>query len=81
MTDRPLSTPGRRPYGDHPGEAPILRRIIRERGQRAAWQWIADGLNRDGIRKRNGKTWTAQNVANIYHGARARGALGSTEQP
>jgi hypothetical protein len=69
MSDRPLSTPGRRPYGDKPGEAPILRRIIRERAKRATWQEIADRLNEAGHLRRNGTPWTATSVAKIHAGA------------
>jgi hypothetical protein len=73
MSDRPLSTPGRRPYGDHDGEAPILRRIIRERAKRRTWQAIADGLNLDGITKRNATEWRATDVQSIHWRAAQRG--------
>lgn len=65
MPDRDPSTPGRRPYGTHPGEAPILARMIRLRESGRTWQDIADRLNASGATKRNGKAWAASAVARI----------------
>ena len=63
--DRPLSTPGRRPYGDTAAERAVLRSIRAMRGKRQTWQQIADELNARGRLQRNGRPWTRSGVASV----------------
>lgn len=65
-SERNPSTPGRRPYGDEPGES-IPLRIIRTRRARG-WTWwaIARLLNERGYSKRNGKPWCGPSVAGVH---------------
>ena len=60
---RSPSTPGRRPYGQTAVERLIIARIVVGRAAGKTWQAIADALNADGSRQRNGKPWTASGVA------------------
>ena len=65
MTSRPLSTPGRRPYGTERGEAAVIRTILARRRRGDTWQAIADHLNAAGRLQRNGKPWSQQRVAGV----------------
>lgn len=60
---RSPSTPGRRPYGFTAAERLVIERIVLFRRSEMTWQEIADALNADGSRQRNGKPWTASGVA------------------
>lgn len=66
MTTRPLSTPGRRPYGEIIEERATLAIIAAMRSQRATWQAIADALNAAGRMRRNGTPWTQSAVAGVH---------------
>lgn len=70
MTRNP-STPGRRPYGFSAAERLIIERIVLFRRSEMTWQEIADALNADGSRQRNGKPWTASGVAGKHPQARS----------
>lgn len=67
---RSPSTPGRRPYGFSAAERLIIERIVLFRRSEMTWQEIADALNADGSRQRNGKPWTASGVAGKHPQAR-----------
>lgn len=69
--DRPLSTPGRRPYGETAEERAIIAIVAARRAERWTWQRIADALNEAGRVQRNGRPWTASNVANVGRRAAA----------
>lgn len=62
---------GPQPYGSKPGEKEVLKRIRYarrlNRGQyrRRSYQSIADELNKDGIKTRQGKRWDAALVYNV----------------
>jgi site-specific DNA recombinase len=62
---------GRKPYGDTPGERKIIERIRAMRRTRKngtpgmTLQAIADRLNSEGIKTKDGKTWTPTQVFNI----------------
>lgn len=71
MTRSP-STPGRRPYGFTATERLVIERIVLFRRSEMTWQEIADALNADGSRQRNGKPWTASGVAGKHPQARAK---------
>lgn len=62
---------GPRPFGSTPEEAEVLKRVRymrrRSRGQKKprTFQGIADQLNGEGIRTRQGKVWSAALIRNI----------------
>ena len=62
---------GPRPYGSTPEEAEVLKRVRymrrRSRGQKKprTFQSIADQLNSEGVKTRQGKEWNAALVRNI----------------
>lgn len=63
--DRPLSTPGRRPYGATAEERRVLRLGAAMRDRGCTWQQIADELTARCEVRRNGTPWTAANLAQI----------------
>jgi DNA invertase Pin-like site-specific DNA recombinase len=56
---------GRKPYGRHEGEQPILERMRELRSQRMAVDIIADTLNAEGLPSRSGKLWYGSTVNRI----------------
>jgi len=57
---------GIKPYGTKPGEAEILATIERFREDKHSWDFIAEALNRGGLKTRSGKPWLRQNVQSIW---------------
>jgi DNA invertase Pin-like site-specific DNA recombinase len=60
---------GPKPYGTRAGEGPILERIKELSSKHAGYARIANQLNAEGIKPRQGKEWHATTIANIL-GAR-----------
>lgn len=61
---------GRKPFGELPGEADVIQRILRLRrmrsdGTRLSYQKIADELNDDGVPPRKGEKWYAKTIQGI----------------
>jgi len=61
---------GRKAYGERPGEAEIVDRILQLRrkpvkGERLSFQAIADTLNADGVATRQGGAWRPSTIQNI----------------
>lgn len=60
---------GIKPYGTKPGESEILATIERFREDKHSWEFIAEALNRGGLKTRGGKLWIRQNVQSIWKNA------------
>ena len=56
---------GRKPYGEHDGEQPILARMRLLRGQGMAVDTIADTLNTESLKTRSGGLWYGATVNRI----------------
>jgi DNA invertase Pin-like site-specific DNA recombinase len=56
---------GRKPYGEHEGEQPILERMKALRASRMAVDTIAATLNREGVQTRSGGLWFGSTVNKI----------------
>lgn len=61
---------GRKAYGEHANEKPIVQRILKLRrkprgGNRLSYAGIADRLNDDGIPTRSGGEWQPSTVQNV----------------
>ena len=61
---------GRKPYGHHPAEQAVIRRIkaLRRKprgGRRLSFASIADRLNTEGLTNRAGRAWTPQRVHQV----------------
>jgi len=70
---------GRKPYGFHKEELPVIalmKRLRRERvgaGQQRSFMAVARELNRLGIPSRTGKEWRQSSVQNVLKGPIAKG--------
>ena len=62
---RPLSTPGRRPYGNTAAERRAIARMVKLRRRGQTWQQIADALTASGTLARDGKPWRQGSVQRI----------------
>jgi len=65
---------GRKAYGEKEGEAELIARVKQlhrkpRKGRRRTYQSIADALNDEGFRRRNGKPWTRQSVERLVKAA------------
>lgn len=60
---------GAKPYGTKPGEAEILAAINRFRAEEHSWDFIAESLNRAGLKTRSKRPWLRQNVQSIWQNA------------
>jgi DNA invertase Pin-like site-specific DNA recombinase len=56
---------GRKPYGDRPGEAEVIERILSLRDAGKAMDAIAETLNTEGVAPRSGSRWYASSVRNV----------------
>lgn len=56
---------GRKPYGHHDSEKPVLERMKALRDERIAFDTIAAQLNADGVKTRSGGLWFGSTIANI----------------
>lgn len=56
---------GRKPYGNRPGEAEVIVRVMALRHAGAAMDTIAETLNAEGLKPRSGAQWYASTVRNI----------------
>jgi len=58
---------GRKPYGDRPGEADALAKIMQLRSKGLSYDAIADTLNSDGVVTRYGGTWFGSTIRKIVN--------------
>lgn len=64
---------GRKPYGHYADESACLVRMLELRDdERLSWSVIADTLNAEHHRRRNGTEWTDVSAAGIYRKAVSR---------
>jgi DNA invertase Pin-like site-specific DNA recombinase len=56
---------GRKPYGERPGEAEVIERILSLRDAGVAMDTIAETLNTAGTKPRKGSKWYGSSVRNV----------------
>jgi hypothetical protein len=57
---------GRKPYGEQPGEAKVIERILSLRAAGMAMDTIAEKLNAEGVESRHsGSKWYGSTVRNV----------------
>src|SRR5207249_5275291 len=59
------SCEGRKPYGSRPGEREVIERMFHHYDLGSGYGGIANALNNEGLRQRNGNLWSVNTVRRI----------------